>query len=203
MTIGLDGSGRADIVAGGFRELEALRAARAEARRPVKQASTPSERPRESVAKKLGFRDQHDLDKLPGEIARLEAEIGKTEAAMADPGLYVRSPQTFEALSGELDALRRKLEAAEERRVRLRLPAVLLLAAITCALLVWVVVEIPTLTDAGWRLASDVVLVLSVAGIVLLLLALTAAAPVVAAHIGAGLGRGGGPRPPRHLLRTR
>ncbi|WP_199553786.1 ABC-F family ATP-binding cassette domain-containing protein [Sandaracinobacteroides hominis] len=119
MTIGLDGSGRADIVAGGFRELEALRAARAEARRPVKQASTPSERPRESVAKKLGFRDQHDLDKLPGEIARLEAEIGKTEAAMADPGLYVRSPQTFEALSGELDALRRKLEAAEERWLEL------------------------------------------------------------------------------------
>ena len=77
--------------------------------------------------------------------------------------------------------------------MRLRLPAVLLLAAITCALLVWVVVEIPTLTDAGWRLASDVVLVLSVAGIVLLLLALTAAAPVVAAHIGAGVGRGGGP----------
>lgn len=136
------------------------------------------------------------------EVAGMEWSVPLLAPVWPHPGLALLAVLVIPLLATVLAplAVRRvavgiRGQAAEERRVRLRLPAVLLLAAITCALLVWVVVEIPTLTDAGWRLASDVVLVLSVAGIVLLLLALTAAAPVVAAHIGAGLGRGGGPLP--------
>jgi ATP-binding cassette subfamily F protein uup len=117
MTIGLDGSGRAEIVAGGYRELEAVWAAR----RPAARAPARAERPAPTVAaqaapaRKLSFRDQHDLEKLPAEIARLEQEIAGVEARLADAGLYARDPKQFEGLTAAAAALREKLEATEER----------------------------------------------------------------------------------------
>jgi ABC transport system ATP-binding/permease protein len=115
MTIGLDGTGRADIVAGGFRELEELWAERAAKVRkaPAKAAAAPA--PPAAPRRKLGFRDQHDLDRLPAEIAKLEAAIAAAEAKLADPALYVRNPKEFQRLTAEADDLRARLGAAEER----------------------------------------------------------------------------------------
>ena len=115
MTIGLDGSGRADIVAGGFRELEALWQSRA---RPAAKAATPAKAEKPAQPKpqtKLNFRDQHDLEKLPGRIAALEADIAAREAKLADPDLYARDAKAFERLTAEAAKLRTELEAAEER----------------------------------------------------------------------------------------
>ena len=116
MTIGLDGSGRADIVAGGFRELEQLwqeRTAKAKKAAPAKPSPSPAAP--SGPAKKLSFKDQHDLDRLPGEMAKIEAEIAAAEAKLGDPALYARDPKQFDRLTGEIDALRGKLEAAELR----------------------------------------------------------------------------------------
>jgi ATP-binding cassette subfamily F protein uup len=115
MTIGLDGTGRADIVAGGFRELEALWAERVQKARkaPARVAAAPP--PPAAPRRKLGFRDQHDLDRLPGEIAKLEAAIAAVEAKLGDPSLYSRNPAEFRKLTAEGDALRQTLAAAEER----------------------------------------------------------------------------------------
>lgn len=116
MTIGLDGSGRADIVAGGYKELEALWAERAaKARKAPAKAAPTAPPPPAAPKRKLSFKDQHDLDRLPGEIARIEAEIGAIETKLADPGLYGRNPAEFSRLTAEADALRGKLAAAEER----------------------------------------------------------------------------------------
>ncbi|WP_374386701.1 ABC-F family ATP-binding cassette domain-containing protein [Sandaracinobacter sp.] len=116
MTIGLDGSGRADIVAGGFRELEQLwqeRTAKAKKAAPAKPSPSPAAP--SGPAKKLSFKDQHDLDRLPGEMAKIEAAIAAAEAKLGDPALYARDPKQFDRLTGEIDALRGKLEAAELR----------------------------------------------------------------------------------------
>jgi ATP-binding cassette subfamily F protein uup len=116
MTIGLDGSGRAEIVAGGYRELEAVWAAR---RRPspVKPSPAPSPeaRPREQPVRKLSFKDQHDLEKLPLRIAELEAGISAVEAKLSDAGLYTRDPKGFERLTADAAKLRDELAAVEER----------------------------------------------------------------------------------------
>jgi len=114
LAIGLDGSGKAEIVAGGFRELEEARRARsAEKPRP---ASRPiSERPAAAPARKLSFKDQHDLDRLPAAIAALEAEIAATEAKLSDPALYASSPARFASLTAEMEALRARLDATELR----------------------------------------------------------------------------------------
>ena len=118
MTIGLDGSGRVDIVAGGFRELEAMRQARAKpAARPAANASRGATRAATPAApqRKLNFRDQHDLDTLPAAIATLEAEIASIETRLGDPQLYARSPALFDRLTHEMAALRTRLADAETR----------------------------------------------------------------------------------------
>jgi ATP-binding cassette subfamily F protein uup len=117
MTIGLDGSGRADIVAGGYKELETLWAEHAaKAHKAPAKAAAPAAPPLPAAPRrKLSFKDQHDLDRLPGEIAKLEAAIAAVEAELADAALYTRNPREFQKLTAETDALRSKLEAAEER----------------------------------------------------------------------------------------
>jgi ATP-binding cassette subfamily F protein uup len=116
MTIGLDGSGRADIVAGGYKELEALWAERAAKARkaPAKSASPVAATPA-TQKRKLSFKDQHDLDRLPGEIAKLEAAIAAVAERLSDAGLYSRNPSEFQRLTAEADTLRAKLAATEER----------------------------------------------------------------------------------------
>lgn len=118
MTIGLDGSGKAEIVAGGYRELEAIWAKN----KKPERASVASETAKTSIAqpprrpqRKLGFRDQRDFDRLPGLVDELGAKIAATEEQLADPELYTRDPAKFASLTESLDKLRDDLEQAEER----------------------------------------------------------------------------------------
>ncbi len=114
LTIGLDGSGRADIVAGGYADWEARRKANQAARRP--SAPKADALPRsEKPARKLSYKDQRDLDRLPGEIEALEAAIARDEAALADPDLYTREPERFARLTAAIDEARAKKDAAEMR----------------------------------------------------------------------------------------
>jgi ATP-binding cassette subfamily F protein uup len=71
-------------------------------------------RPAQAV-RKVSFKDQRDLDRLPGEIERIEAEIAADEAALHDPDLYARDPARFAALTKAIDAKRAAKEAAEHR----------------------------------------------------------------------------------------
>ena len=114
VTLGLDGSGRVDIVAGGYEDW-------AKRRRPP---STPAAKPkpapiaeeRRSVpAAKLSYKDQRDLDRLPGEIEKLEAQIAAVEDVLADPDLYARDPKRFSELTDSASRLRADRHAAEER----------------------------------------------------------------------------------------
>ena len=117
VTLGLDGSGRVDIVAGGYEDWVKQRSAKTEAKRP---AASKAEAPPPARAKtKLSYIDQRDLDLLPGEIEKLEAVIKRDEAALANPDLYVKDPKKFDALMKAIDAARGKKEAAELRWLEL------------------------------------------------------------------------------------
>ncbi|MEP7130049.1 MAG: ATP-binding cassette domain-containing protein [Sphingomicrobium sp.] len=121
ITLGLDGSGKVDVVAGGYEDwvrkrYEAVRSpAKAgtqtrEALKSKETASLPSQPNR-----KLSYKDQRDYDRLPGEIERLEAEIAADEAALHDPDLYVRNPERFARLTERIARHRADIEAAELR----------------------------------------------------------------------------------------
>lgn len=118
ITLGLDGSGKVDIVAGGYEDwvrkrYEAVRApARAAMKAPPSAAPAPQSA---SAARKLSYKDQRDYDRLPGEIERVQAAIAADEAALADPDLYNRDPQRFAELTARIARHRADIEAMELR----------------------------------------------------------------------------------------
>ena len=116
VTLGLDGSGKVDIVAGGYEDWEKQRTARTESRKPAAKAETPAPA---KAKTKLTYKDQRDLELLPQEIEKLEAAIARDEAAMADPDLYAKNPAKFDALMKAIEAARAKKEDAELRWLEL------------------------------------------------------------------------------------
>ena len=117
ITLGLDGSGKVDIVAGGYedwvRKRGDHRPATSPARAQARPKSAPAE-PRPSPGK-LSYKDQRDLDRLPGEVERLEGEIAATENLLHDPALYTSDPKRFAELTDRLSKLRAEKDIAEER----------------------------------------------------------------------------------------
>ncbi len=122
VTLGMDGSGTVDIVAGGYADWEARRKKRVA---PVKTAAksadaapapTASQPPRKA---KLSYKDQRDYDLLPTRIEELLAAIARDEAALADPSLYTRDPARFAALTKAIEAARAEKDRAEERWLEL------------------------------------------------------------------------------------
>jgi ATP-binding cassette subfamily F protein uup len=63
----------------------------------------------------LSYKDQRDLDRLPGELERLQTEIVATEDMLHDPALYTREPKRFAELTDRLLTLRAEKDSAEER----------------------------------------------------------------------------------------
>ncbi len=122
VTLGLDGSGKIDIIAGGYADWEAKRnppkratpAAKAVAR---EAAPPPPPPPPRSV--KLSYKDQRDYELLPDKVSSLDTRISEVEAALHDPALYRRDPLLFEKLTAELDALRNEKDEAEMRWLEL------------------------------------------------------------------------------------
>ena len=111
ITLGLDGSGTIDIVAGGYADWAA--------RRSVKTAPKPSPKTvTHDMAKpvrKLSYKDQRDYDQLPAHIDVLDATIARDEAALADPDLYTRDHARFAALTRAIEHARTEKNAAEDR----------------------------------------------------------------------------------------
>jgi ABC transport system ATP-binding/permease protein len=118
VTLGLDGSGKVDIVAGGYEDWAKRKAAPVEAKRAAPKAAAP-EAPAFQSKTKLSYKDQRDLDLLPAEIERLEREIVRDEAALADPDLYTRDPARFSALMAAIEQKRGKKDEAELRWLEL------------------------------------------------------------------------------------
>ncbi len=118
ITLGLDGTGKVDIVAGGYEDWERKRAAS-----PTKRASqtrTEPAAPAPARARtKLSYKDQRDLDLLPKRIEELEQAIARDEAALSDHDLYRRDPKLFSALTEAVAAAREEKDAAEHRWLEL------------------------------------------------------------------------------------
>ncbi len=119
LTLGLDGSGKVDIVAGGYADWERKRTASkpVSAKPSPKQVAEPLDAPKTKT--KLSYKDQRDYDLLPGQIEALEAAIARDEEALSDATLYSRDPKRFAALTAAIDQARLDKDAAEERWLNL------------------------------------------------------------------------------------
>ncbi len=127
LTLGLDGSGFVDIVAGGYEDWEAKRTQRNSAgkqKKPKPQAQAPSpapatHTPSKSPSTKLSYKDQRDYELLPERIEKLEAAILRGEKILSDPELYSKDPQKFTDISQGIENARSEKNAAEERWLEL------------------------------------------------------------------------------------
>ena len=128
LTLGLDGSGFVDIVAGGYEDWEAKRTrkrrshSRGEAKTRKEGASqgrAQSPPPPPPQPSKFTFNEQRDYDHLPARIEELEGAISRGEAILSDPDLYAADPQKFATISKGLENARAEKDAAEERWLEL------------------------------------------------------------------------------------
>jgi len=123
ITLGLDGSGKVDIVAGGYEDWEKRRVERSRpASAPAKASTQPSAAagPRPAPGnRKLSYKDQRDYDLLPARIEEIEAAIARDERALADPELYTKEPKRFAQLMASIEKARADRDAAEERWLEL------------------------------------------------------------------------------------
>jgi ATP-binding cassette subfamily F protein uup len=118
LTLGLDGSGKVDIVAGGYADWERKRDAPKTSAKPKTAAAAPApERPKAQT--KLSYKDQRDYDLLPNRVEELGREIEAAETALSDPDLYTKNPARFAELTKSIDRLRAERDAAEERWLEL------------------------------------------------------------------------------------
>jgi ATP-binding cassette subfamily F protein uup len=123
LTLGLDGSGHVDIIAGGYADWEEKRDKRDKpaAKKAEKTVSTEPNNAAPSAPKKvkLTYKDQRDYDLLPKRITEIDAEIAAAEKEMSDPALYTQKPARFSELTTKTESLRAEKDAAEERWLEL------------------------------------------------------------------------------------
>ncbi|MDB5694686.1 MAG: elongation factor 3 [Sphingomonas bacterium] len=117
ITLGLDGSGKVDVVAGGYEDWERQRSRSLAAPRKPTTKAAPAAIP--ASARKLTYKDQRDYDQLPARIEAIDQAIARDEAALADPALYVRDPAAFTRLTAAIDRARADKETAELRWLEL------------------------------------------------------------------------------------
>ena len=85
---------------------------------PDQKKSSPR-RDRAQRPRKLGYKEQRELEELPQRIEALESEQTAVHATLADPELYRQGSETFAALHARLASLEQELEVAYQRWVTL------------------------------------------------------------------------------------
>ncbi|TCJ39019.1 ABC-F family ATP-binding cassette domain-containing protein [Parafrankia sp. BMG5.11] len=118
VTLGLDGSGTVDVVAGGYEDWVAKRKARstaAKASARSERTREPAPAPPQAARTKLTYKDQRDYELLPARIEELDQAIARGEEILSDPDLFTRDPQRFATINQGLANARAEKDAAEER----------------------------------------------------------------------------------------
>ncbi len=118
ITLGLDGSGTVDVVAGGYEDWEKRRATNTSGKRASKKvaATAPSAT---APRAKLTYKDQRDYELLPKRIEELDKQMAADAIKLAKPDLYMRDNATFAKLTAGIERARAEKEAAELRWLEL------------------------------------------------------------------------------------
>ncbi len=118
ITLGLDGSGTVDVVAGGYEDWEKRRASTTTGKRASKKVAATAP-PAAAPRAKLTYKDQRDYELLPKRIEELDAQMAADAAKLAKPDLYMRDNATFARLTKAIETARAEKESAELRWLEL------------------------------------------------------------------------------------
>ncbi|MCF6355172.1 MAG: ATP-binding cassette domain-containing protein [Candidatus Polarisedimenticolaceae bacterium] len=107
-----EGEGRVNEYIGGYDDWLRQRAAATPA--TTKAEKTEAAKPK-NVAKKLSYKDQRELDELPKQIEKLDAELAAIQAKMADPDFYKRDHTEVTAINEQMAKVEEQLSSAYTR----------------------------------------------------------------------------------------
>ena len=115
-TLVFEGEGRVAEYVGGYSDWLRQRPEPPQAEAPeTREAAAAPARPRQR-SRKLGYREQRELEALPGRIEALEAELAEVQRQLDDPGIYAELGSEGLARLGErMKQLEAELEAAYDR----------------------------------------------------------------------------------------
>ncbi|WJW75390.1 ATP-binding cassette domain-containing protein [Thiohalobacter sp. IOR34] len=115
-TLAFEGEGRVREYVGGYSDWLRQRPA-PEAARPAKPAGRPSDASADwrAAKKKLGYKEQRELEALPALIEQLEEEQTRLHQAMADPDFYQQDGTRIAASRERLTAIEAELGEAYQR----------------------------------------------------------------------------------------
>jgi ATP-binding cassette subfamily F protein uup len=123
--IAVEGDGVVAEYVGGWTDYRRQRPqagpAKPEAKAALKPAKTAEPAKEPSRTKRLGFREQHDLQRLPALLDKLGSEKAHLETLVADPTLYAKDRAKFETASQRLEALTTEIATAEDRWLELEM----------------------------------------------------------------------------------
>ena len=125
-TLVMDGNGGIEQHIGGYSDWEQVklkRLAQVQANQPDKtrpkkngpeksQHKAPAAK---RVAKKLSFKQKHELENLPAEIEALEKQLDEVQSQLADPALYKDKPEQVNELQQKMSKVEQALEKCFER----------------------------------------------------------------------------------------
>jgi ATP-binding cassette subfamily F protein uup len=81
----------------------------------VSSATTPPEGSSTGKQAKLSFKEQRDLESLPGKIEALETELTSLQVAMGDAAFYQKPAAQIADAAARVQALQKEIEQAYER----------------------------------------------------------------------------------------
>ncbi len=122
VTLGLDGSGKADVIAGGYAEWEAKRKTVVSVKKQdtSRKSNKPESKPAVPKAQtKLSYKDQRDYDLLPKRIEEIEARLSKIGEDLSDADLFMNDNEQFQKLTDENTQLLEEKDEAEMRWLEL------------------------------------------------------------------------------------
>ncbi|GAB5488082.1 MAG: ATP-binding cassette domain-containing protein [Parasphingorhabdus sp.] len=122
VTLGLDGSGKVDIIAGGYAEWEAKRDDQQSAKKKPKEEAKQERAEKPKIARtqtKLSYKDQRDYDLLPERIEQIEARLNEIEDMLSDADLFMKDNDRFQKLTDENTNLLEEKDDAEMRWLEL------------------------------------------------------------------------------------
>ena len=119
-TLVFEGDGRVEDYAGGYEDWlrqrpEPLAASPERAPSPEPRAPRGEPRVPSPESKKLSYREQRELEGLPGRIDSLEAEQRALNAKIADPAFYSEAADMIRAAVARLEAIEAELAAVYTR----------------------------------------------------------------------------------------
>jgi ATP-binding cassette subfamily F protein uup len=97
---------------GGYDDWLQQAASEVPAVQPVEKNTPEKGRPQKERPRKLSFKEERELENLPGQIAALEEEQTGLHARLSDPEFYKSAGTEVAGINTRLTAIEQELEAA-------------------------------------------------------------------------------------------